>query len=345
MVEEYQYNTDYEIIKEEKKIGTSILTKKYTYPFDFKSSLNLTSAPGKMVNKNMNNYILETISLKDSLVIDATFTNYRFNGANIVKDYELKLAISDAINDFKPIKWNYGPSEFDCDSRYDTIISYNLYDQHGRLLEFRELKNEPVTILWSDRFSNSPVAKITNAKFKEVAYSSFETDNISFDMNYGNWKFVYGPEWDLSDVYKTGEFSANSIYTRSPIITYNIIPVGKYIISCWSSGGGIKFPFDAIPNTFYKGEWYYSEALIDNKTPQKLQIILSNAGRIDELRLYPWDAEMETYSYNRLNQLTSKSQNNLQLLQYLYDPSSRLIIEKDHNSYIRKHMLYQISNN
>lgn len=80
------------------------------------------------------------------------------------------------------------------------------------------------------------------------------------------------------------------------------------------------------------GGWQFFKHKIFNPTT----ITVSGTGIIDELRLYPIDALMTTYTYDPLIGMTSQSTPNNDITYYIYDDFGRLKLIKDQNGKILK---------
>lgn len=146
-----------------------------------------------------------------------------------------------------------------------------------------------------------PIAEVKNARRDDIYYNSFEESGNS---NIGDSK--------------TG--------LKSMLNGYQVqlnISNGRYILSYWKK------------NT---SQWEFQTATID-VTQGSYTINLS--GQIDELRFYPTDAQMTTYTYDPLIGVTSQCDINNKIIYYVYDSFGRLKLIKDQNGEILKRYDYE----
>lgn len=98
---------------------------------------------------------------------------------------------------------------------------------------------------------------------------------------------------------------------------------GKYILSYWDKPSG-------------SGTWTYHEQTLDlTGTPADLTIGSSN-NLIDEVRLYPVDALMTSYTYGPGLNMTSKCDERNRVIYYEYDDLQRLTTIRDNEKNITK---------
>jgi len=70
-------------------------------------------------------------------------------------------------------------------------------------------------------------------------------------------------------------------------------------------------------------------------------MVLSDGSGIDEVRVYPIDAQMVTYTYNPLVGVTSQCDERNRLTFYDYDGFGRLLDSKDNDGNLLKVYNYQ----
>lgn len=179
------------------------------------------------------------------------------------------------------------------------------------------------------------MAEVFNGNQNEVAFTSFE----SADKGY--WSFNGNAAGSISDPGKTGikyyDLAGGSIQR-------NNLPAGKYIVSYWSQAGS----FAAVTGTNYtlvnetydpvSSGWEYHELVFQLSGTGSVDI--SGSIKIDELRLYPFAAQMTTYTYSPLIGKTSETDINNNTMYYEYDEFYRLKCVKDHAGNIRRNYIY-----
>ena len=174
--------------------------------------------------------------------------------------------------------WNYSPR-----------ISFDAYTGVGNILQVKKENDQPISYLWNH--SNSlPVAQTLNASKNEIAYTSFENIN-----DLGNWSFSNSPVNTSSA--KTG----SHIYSGGGSITSAGATLGnkEYVVSFWVKASGTQSDTYTLNNVPYSlisdDKWIYVEHILSN--PVSITLNPGNFA-VDELRLYPADAQMVTYCYD-----------------------------------------------
>lgn len=284
------------------------------------------------------NYGLETTTP----VLDANFTATTFSGSN-----------------------------FTLDSRFKTIAESN-YDNKDNLTKQSiynaGLKNNITNIFGHNK--SLLIAQINNVSETDCGFTSFESDdylvfgnyaaNIQNDGHCGTKSYLipantFGPGkdympstdvqnkkfimscWVKTNSNASGTIGALVLYTNQSIGSGAIYPnvTGSYVGT-------------AIYNT--NNVWKYIEVEIDPKavkiaaglplsTNLGIRSFVWNTGttvglQVDDLRFYPKEARMATYTYNPLIGASSISDENSNCQFYEYDTFGRLKIVKDQNGKI-----------
>ena len=89
-------------------------------------------------------------------------------------------------------------------------------------------------------------------------------------------------------------------------------------------------------------DWVYVEHKLSNPTSVEL---ITNEFQIDELRLYPANAQMTTYCYDELLRVHTLTDANNKSSFYTYDELSRLTQIRDHNGNLRSLNTYNYGSN
>lgn len=294
------------------KNKTIVISNKYSV--DYPSDPVLT----EMANNNVHIIapIIETALTKDGQQVRLTHVNYYspFSGIYVPQNTQVKLS----NNSSEPIQF------------------YDEYDVNGNIRQEHKSNDVNTSYIWD--FDNSlPIAEVLNADASSIAYTSFETAGTN-----SGWSFTGTPEPDYNSPTgnKSYDLSNNSIETKSTVVTLNNSKT--YIVTYWSRSGeqtvknqaGSSFS-PTVTGVNING-WVYYKYKVTGAT----KIIISGDGVIDELRLYPLNAQMNTYTYDPLVGITSKCTNNNDLFYYEYDEFGRLKLEKDQNRNILKKYCY-----
>lgn len=201
------------------------------------------------------------------------------------------------------------------------------YDATTKRISQTQLSNNTKSsYLWG--YNNAhPIAMVVNASVTDVAATSFESDGK------GNWTYA-GPVYsDISvksgtNYYKLG---GGSMTKSLPAGTYKLEYWGKGTINL--SGGTIT----AIRTAPADGNgWILYEKRVVLSTTTTLTISGAATALIDEVRVYPITAQMTTYTYDRLDGMTSTTDPNNLITYFEYDAFGRLRQVKDYKGDIVK---------
>jgi hypothetical protein len=209
--------------------------------------------------------------------------------------------------------------------------------------------------IWDTRIGQK-VADIINAKFTQVAYTSFEGAPFAplgtVDTNKGNWDF----DPTLIKLADTTSMKAvtGRYYIQLPFgpytVTSNYVPANgvAYAITLWAdaytSGGTIIGPWAKLGTTtnitltpqYQAGGWTLFTGTFTGDGINK--VIVSGdptrgswGSRIDELRIYPANATMTTTTYEPLLGPSSQCDERNNILYYEYDVMGRQKDTRDIN--------------
>ncbi|TFF36207.1 DUF5977 domain-containing protein [Mucilaginibacter psychrotolerans] len=250
------------------------------------------------------------------------------NGAILVNAIKT-LAVGAPVTNFTPSAVSGGT--FSGDSRYVQMISFDTYDSKNNVSQYTPRNAAPVSVFW-DYQQSLPVAQIQNALVTKVAYTGFEADGGN------NW--VYNMSGTLFDA-TAPSGSRTYPLTAGQISTAVIDFTKNNIVSYWSNGGPASVYFNGyITGTGLKstaGGWTYYEHLVPAGSAASL--LISGTQSIDELRLYPADAQMTTYTYDP-NGVVLMEDTKGMVSRFEYDYSQRLRNIKDWNGNIVKNFGY-----
>jgi hypothetical protein len=164
--------------------------------------------------------------------------------------------------------------------------------------------------------TNTTMIRLDITSSYQVSYTNYNYFHTSFE------ELTSGFVWDS----KTGKKCVKGPYSIS-----TNRKAGNYIVSWWQK-----------PAT--GGSWTYQEQLIT--LPNSTSVVAGTADLlVDEVRLYPADAFMTTYTYQPQVGMTSKCDERNQVTYYEYDELNRLKVVRDHNNNIIKMIEYNYRNN
>lgn len=327
--------------KIDSKGNTLVSTTKY--PADF-LPVNTTTTGNivldSMLNRNMQADVIEKWdSLKyfvgtPSAIVSGQLTNYKFGSMNAVLENSInKLNLPVPAINFTPAKFTSGQSQ--ADSRYEQLMSFDQYDASNNLIQYTPRNATPTSIIW-DYNSSVAVAEIKNSALSGCAYTSFEADGK------GNWIFSGVP------TSTSGAPSGSKAYNLSSgrILSPALNPAKAYTVSYWSTGAPASITCSNATNSpgavlrTSNGWTYYLHSVPAGAT----SLTLVGSATIDELRLYPADALMTSYTVLPGLGTTTLSDAKGQLTYYDYDSFQRLQDVKDQNQNILKRYAYSYRN-
>jgi YD repeat-containing protein len=113
--------------------------------------------------------------------------------------------------------------------------------------------------------------------------------------------------------------------------------VGNYIVSVWNTGNTwINGQLQTQTPAKVIGSWRYFEKKLLNVTT-----ISVTGDNIDEVKVYPADAQITTYTYDPLIGMTSQCDVQNKKIYYEYDGFGRLLCIRDENHNVLKYFNYK----
>jgi hypothetical protein len=257
-----------------------------------------SAAIDAMLNRNMIAVPLQTEVHKNGNLVNRSLINYKEWTPQILQPETVQL------------QQGTGPLE--------TRLRINAYDNTGNLLEQQKEGDVKQCYLW-DYSKTYPVAQVVNALQTDIAFTSFETAEP------GSW--TYAGAAQTMAAAPTGK----KIYTLGNGNITRVTDAAKiYVVSVWASTASVTVNGAAPSKTglTINGYTYYEWQVSSTSL-----VTVSGSAGIDELRLYPKDAQMTTYTYEPLVGLTSQCDINNNVTYYEYDTFSRLktIRDKERN--------------
>lgn len=291
---QYTYDDSLNLVKEAfvDSRGDSVITS-YTYPYSSTPLLN-----NHIANNLVTRQITKTTRVNNQQS-EAFRMNYFPEGGG-------------TTDQLVPSAAYHSKGSVDAEKR----IQFSRYDSYNNLLQQSITSGFQHSYLW-DYQSKYAVAEVKNADYNSIAYSSFETGAM------GNWVISGG-----SAIQDANAPTGSQAYAMS---SSNISKTGlntslNYIVSYWSKNGSASVNGNTTIGLFSKnGYTYYQHALATGIST----VTVTGSVTIDELRLYPKDAQMTTYTYLPLTGMTSKCDEANIVTYYEYDNFGRLKLIRD----------------
>jgi len=172
-------------------------------------------------------------------------------------------------------------------------INISAYDQYGNILGFSTNTGEKKSYLYGYNHSY-PIAEVVNAEHNQIYVNSFETSGTPSTLVMGMNHAKTGTK-----VHQGGNFIMDGFTPSNPSVLR---------MSYWY--------WDGL-------QWNFSGELPFSNT------ITSGATHLDEVRVYPVDAIMSTFTYDPGIGMTSKTDQNNVTTYYEYDALGRLQLIRD----------------
>lgn len=215
------------------------------------------------------------------------------------------------------------------DPNYKSGVVFDSYDGTGNIIQQHKLNDIVHSYLW-DYSSFLPIAEATNALSSDIAYTSFEADGT------GNWSIGSVARDTVEGITGAHCYNANSDIFKSSLISSK-----TYIVSYWTKRGSPFTVAGTILGYPMKGKTINGWTLYIHKVTGQSTIPISGNGLIDELRLYPAEAQMATYTFQPLIGMTSSCDVGNRITYYEYDGLQRLKRIRDQDYNIIKSIDYQ----
>jgi hypothetical protein len=253
---------------------------------------------------------------------------FTFNPVQPVVDSVLSIDMASPLTDFVPLSITTA-GVLTKDGRYSKKIDFDKYDAQSNLVQQHMENGVFQSYIW-DYNNLYPIAEVTNADSLSIAYTSFEADGS------GNWL--------IGSTGRNGiGFSGALSYPLSASNTLSksgLSASTTYVVSYWTTNSSSMTIAGTVAGYPIKGStingWTYYEHLVSGQTT----ITLSGTGNVDEVRLYPNNAQMKTFTYIPLVGVSSIINEKNQIIYYEYDGFQRLMNIKDQYGNVIKHYSY-----
>lgn len=301
---QYEYNDDthtYPTLKRSFTSSGEILSDLTKYPHDFAATGNVYQ---KMMTRNMVAPVVQQVRQKDGVQLSLTSINYTDwnNNSKLLLPQTVVEQIS-----------NY-PAE--------TKIRFNKFDVYGNIQEQQKEGDIKQSYVWGYD-TLYPIATVTNAAQSDIAYTSFEPDATGYwTIPSATRDATQGITGRQSYALSNGAVSRNGLSTAE-----------SFIVSYWSKTGSATVNGATATAIYNKNGWNYYEHKI---AAGVATVTVSGSVIIDELRLYPSDAQMVSFTYDPQVGMTSRCEADNRISYFEYDGFNRLKLVRDEGRNILK---------
>lgn len=341
----FNYNIDnFLVSKIQYKSGGEKVETGYTYSNDY----SFSSGAPQILKANNNitapvlteNYIYP--NGVDKYLLSGSINEYAVTGNNdikVVNVYDFRSS-SPVINTaLQP----FSNTQIVRDPNYYKLIKQIGYDNNGTLNQIISEGNKTSSTIYDDSSPDFLWAKVSNAKASDIAYTSFETNGS------GNWGFGLNMVTSVA-----GGVTGKQAYDlNGGMWNNNLDPNKTYTLTFWVNGpkpginkvlpdGSTQIIDPQFNYLLSVGNW----SLISGQISGAKGIGIWKYGNqptsyLDEVRLYPTNAQMVTYTYDPIVGMTAQSDLNNTTTYYEYDDLGRLKDVRDRNMNIVKEFEYK----
>ena len=311
------------------------ITTRNSYPLSYATLISpdaITQGILNLKNKHIINAPVEKYVQKinssgsNARVTSGVITAYGSSLPRPILSYSTETV--SPITNFSALVINSGGATLD--SRYKPQIYFDGFDSHGNIIQQHKANDISTAYIW-DYNSSLLIAESLNAASNEIAYTSFEWNGS------GNWTVPSSTRNTVDAI--TGK---KSYKLSSGSITKAIANTAKsYVITFWTRSGTATVNGSSASTSLTRNGWTYNEITIPTGVTS---VSIAGTATIDELRLYPSDAQMITYTHEPLVGLTAQSDINNRINYYEYDGLGRLMLVRDMLGNIIKTINYHYKN-
>ncbi|NTD97013.1 RHS repeat protein [Agrobacterium tumefaciens] len=283
--------------------------EKYKYASSYSLPAEIAMATAN-IDAKVETQVWKKNSLTDSVLVSGSITQFDPQTFKPVNIYEISVQprISIFNNEFLDGQGKY--TTLISDSRYENKASY-LFDNYGKLKRQQQASGIPISYHYGyealdpvgSNFSGKKNHPV--AECKNAGYDEFMSENFEDDI------LEYSGGAHTGQRYHRGDYIVNWVVPNQR----------SYVISYWYHSGD---------KWLMREEPYLGAGMT----------LTGNLG-YDDIRVYPSDAEMTTYTYKTGVGVTSVTDVNGLVTYYEYDNFNRLLNIKDYNGYILKNYTYK----
>lgn len=282
-----------------------------------------------LINKSMLNPI-EITARNGAFLTGSTYAEYVWSSADnfpVIQSYK-SIPVVNGISNFQKVQ--VSGTSLVHDSKYETDVTVLA---KGSLVNQSTAKgNHFKSFIWTANDTKLG-AVVEGAVLSDVAYSSFEQSVLTQD---GGWSFT-SPSV-VATFYRTGKKSIkNGTVSKSGLTSTR-----QYSITYWRRH---TLPVSITGSTYTRSTnaingWYFFKHTLTGAT--NISFSIGNY-ETDDLRLFPTNSFMTSYTHDPILGVTSEADINGNVTTYEYDVFRRLSIVKDNDGNVVKKYCYNYS--
>lgn len=268
---------------------------------------------------------------RDSVLVGATLAHYQNLRAQ--RSWQLETAVP--LTPSTVVAAKIQNHRFQQDGRYTEAATYERHDLWGNVQQER-LRASRNSFLWDDD-GLQLLAQVQQASYRQTGYTSFEPASS------GRWHY------DSTSVAVPGITGPRSYAYRGTPVTLDSLPTGQYVLSCWATSvptlrvNGVAVAIPTTAGTIGRGGHTFQSYHFRFQAPAALNgvSLTGTAGALlDDLRLYPVGAQMQSYTHDPLAGVSSQTDTSGRILTYEYDDLGRLLRTRDEQGRVLSQQQY-----
>jgi hypothetical protein len=204
-------------------------------------------------------------------------------------------------------------TQLNFDPKYKLIQSFK-YDDYGNIVEVSKSNDITTAYIWDFDFE-LPVAEAINTTASDISYCGFETSSS------GGWSGII-----LANTTNADARAGTKSYNLSSIISKALTSGKKYLVSYWSKNGMLTITGTTSTSTGIpiNGWIYYVHEVAGVSS-----VSITGSKTIDELRLWPIESVISTYTYDFGSGISSSQDVSGRINYFYFDALGRLKTIRD----------------
>jgi hypothetical protein len=210
-----------------------------------------------------------------------------------------------------------------------------LSDNKGNPLE-TQVNNMDLykSMIW-DTNTGKKLAEVAGAQYADIAYSGFES-TVKGNLQYNEANIISYSSLPSGGI--SGDHVLKAFGHEAPVTHPGLTPGKEYILSFWSNIGGATFGgggLGAIPTTVAYSPGNGWQLFTARFTPYDNSSVgfMANGSNfpyyLDDVRIYPATATMQTYNYTPMFGISSTADEQGRITYYEYDKLGRQTLVRD----------------
>ncbi|HET8573942.1 MAG TPA: hypothetical protein VFL76_08730 [Edaphocola sp.] len=236
------------------------------------------------------------------------------------------------------------------DSNFVETSKVTLFDEHGNPLEAQSLDADKYKAMIWDTATNQKLADAANCRYSDMAYTSFEATLAESNLTVSENLPVSGGITGSHAQYLWTEMSPGAPVSITG--TQNLSAGKQYLLSFWVYGalpavhvGSQSVPLSSANLLHTRGSWHNYQVRFTPAVAGKIKITGTGAlSEIDEIRLCPAGATLESRTYDPLFGQSSSTDGNGQILYTGFDKLGRMNMQRDVDGNILSEKVFKTAN-